>query len=339
MSGREPRASVVIPTWNGCALLRAALLSLRAQTFRDFEVVVVDNGSSDGTEAMLRAEFPEVRVVPFPENRGFAVAVNAGVAAARGRYLMLLNNDAEAEPRWLEALVAVLDARPEVGSVASKMLTARDPSIVDSAGAAMGLFAYDIGRGERDGPRFGVAREILCPCAGAGAYRRELFAAVGTFDEAFFAWFEDVELGIRAQLAGFRCWYEPAARVRHHAHASAGRLSIPKTVYTVRNALLLFLQTMPLRRLLPCAPLLCVWPFLDPIFSGRPLRATARGWLAFWRLLPHALRARRRNDAARRVPVSRLTALLESPAPDFGRALRLLAARLRGAGASPAGAA
>ncbi|HVO35565.1 MAG TPA: glycosyltransferase family 2 protein [Gemmatimonadales bacterium] len=333
MSDGAPRVSVIVPTWNGCDLLRAALRSLRAQSYRDFETVVVDNGSSDGTDAMLRSEFPEVRLVAFPENRGFAVAVNAGLRAARGRYLMLLNNDAEAEPAWLEKLVAVLDERAEVGSVASKMLSAREEGVVDSAGAAMGLFAYDIGRGERDGPRFGVAREILCPCGGAAAYRREVFDAVGCFDEAFFAWFEDVELGIRAQLAGFRCWYAPEARVRHHAHASAGQLSIPKTVFTVRNALLLFVQTMPLRRLLPCAPLLFVWPFLDPIFSGRPLRATARGWLAFWRLFPHALRARRRNYAGRRVAVSRLTALLESPAPDFGRAVRLLAARLRGASA------
>jgi GT2 family glycosyltransferase len=325
-----PKASVIIPTWNGRDLLRAALRSLRAQTWTDFETVVVDNGSRDGTVAMLRDEFPDVAVVEFPENRGFAVAVNAGVRAARGRYLVLLNNDAEAEPGWLAALAGVLDARPEIGSVACKMLAARDPAIVDSAGAAMGLFAYDIGRGERDGSGFAVAREILCPCAGAAAYRRELFDAVGTFDEAFFAWFEDVELGIRAQLAGFPCWYEPGARVRHHAHASAGQLSIPKTVFTVRNALLLFVQTMPLRRLVPCAPLLLVWPFLDPIFSGRPLRATARGWLAFWPLLPHALRARRRTYAARRVPVSRLTSLLESPVPDFFRALRLLVARLRG---------
>jgi GT2 family glycosyltransferase len=331
-----PRASIVIPTWNGAGLLRSALRSLRAQTLRDFETIVVDNGSNDGTAALLREEFPEVVVVAFPENRGFAVAINAGLRVARGAYVMLLNNDAEAEPRWLEALVAVLDARPEAGSVASKMLTARDPGIVDSAGAAMGLFAYDIGRGERDGPAFDVAREILCPCGGAAAYRRELFDAVGVFDETFFAWFEDVDLGIRAQLAGFRCWYEPAARVRHHAHASAGQLNTPKTVFTIRNALLLFVQTMPLRRLLPCAPLLFVWPFLDPIFSGRPLSATARGWLTFWPLLPHALHARRRAYAARRVPVARLTALLESPMPDFGRALRLLFARLRGA---PPGAA
>ncbi len=330
MSG-GPRVSVVIPTWNGRDLLRAALASLRAQTWRDFETVVVDNGSSDGTDVMLRAEFPEVRVVSFPENRGFAVAVNAGVGAARGRYLMLLNNDAEAEPAWLEAMVRVLDARAEIGSVACKMLTARDPLVVDSAGAAMGLFAHDIGRGERDGPKFGVGREILCACAGAAAYRRELFDEVGVFDEAFFAWFEDVELGIRAQLAGFRCWFEPTARVRHHAHASAGKLNTPKAVFSVRNSLLLFLQTMPLRRLVPCAPMLVVWPFLDPIFSGRPLRATARGWLAFWPLLPHALRARWRTFARRRVPVSRVTALLESPVPDFLRALRMLAARVRGA--------
>ena len=331
MTNRAPRASVVIPTWNGRELLRATLASLRAQTFRDFETVVVDNGSTDGTAEMLRVEFPDTVVVAFPVNRGFAVAVNAGVKAARGRYVALLNNDAEAEPGWLAALAAALDARPDVGSVASLMVTVRDPGLVDSAGAAMGLFAYDIGRGERDGPAFGTGRELLCACAGAAAYRRELFEAVGDFDEAFFAWFEDVELGIRAQLAGFRCWYEPSARVRHHAHASAAQLNVPKTVFMVRNALLLFFQTMPLRRLVPWGPVMLVWPFLDPIFSGRPLKATVRGWLRFWPLLPHVVQARRRNYALRRVPVARLTALLEDARPDFGRALRLLLARLRGA--------
>ena len=326
-----PRASVVIPTWNGCALLRAAMASLGAQTFRDFEAVVVDNGSTDGTADMLRSEFPDAVVVSFPENRGFAVAVNAGVRAARGRYVALLNNDAEAEPDWLSALVAALDARPDVGSVASKMLTVRDPGVVDSVGAAMGLFAYDIGRGARDGAPFASGRELLCPCAGAAAYRREVFDTVGDFDEAFFAWFEDVELGIRAQLAGFKCWFEPAARVRHHAHATAAQLSVPKTVFMVRNALLLFFQTMPMRRLIPWGPLMLVWPFLDPVFSGRPARATIRGWLQFWPLVPHVVRAHRRNYRLRRVPVSWLTDILDDPRPDFRRALRLLVARLRGA--------
>jgi len=331
VSSAAPRVSVVIPTWNGCAMLRAALASLRAQTFRDFETIVVDNGSSDGTAAMIRSEFPDTVVVAFPANRGFAVAVNAGIHAARGHYVALLNNDAEAEPEWLAALVGVLEARPAVGSVASKMVTFQDPGVLDSTGAAMGLFAYDMGRGRRDGPPFDVGREILCPCAGAAMYRRELFETVGDFDAAFFAWFEDVELGIRAQLAGFGCWFEPSARVRHHAHATAGQLSVPKTVFMVRNALLLFFQTMPLRRLAPWAPLMLAWPFLDPVFSGRPARATVRGWLQFWPLVPHVLWARRRNYAARRVSVSHVVGLLDSPRPDFGRAIRLLFARLRGA--------
>jgi GT2 family glycosyltransferase len=331
MSGTVPRASVVIPTWNGRDLLRAALRSLRRQTLRDVEIVVVDNGSRDGTVEMLGSEYPEVVVVRFAENRGFAVAVNAGVRASRGRCVALLNNDAEAEPGWLEALVGVLDARPEIGSVASRMVSASHPEILDSAGGAMGLFAFDIGRGHPDGPPFDRGREILCACGGAAAYRREVFEAIGEFDEAFFAWFEDVEFGIRAQLAGFRCWYEPAARVRHHAHATAGQLSTPKIVFMVRNALLLFFQTMPLRRLLPWGPLVLAWPFLDPVVSGRPARATIRGWLEFWPLLPHVLRARRRNYAARRVPVARVAERLESPRPDLGRALRLLMARLRGA--------
>ena len=326
--GRVPRASVVIPTWNGAALLRSALLSLRRQTYRDFEVVVVDNGSRDHTRAMLADEFPEVACVPLPRNCGFAAAVNRGIEAAKGEYIALLNNDAEAEPGWLGALVSALDGRPAVGAVASKMLDARRPAIIDAAGDTMSLFAWNAGHGEQDGPPFAVGREILSACAGAAAYRRTLFDTVGTFDESYFSWFEDVDLGLRAQLAGFRCWYEPAAIVRHHGSATLGRMSDTKTFFTVRNTLKLFFTTMPLRRVLMWGPAMLAWPWLDPILTGRPLRVTVRAWLAFWPLLPGTLRARRRAYAVTADGAAPLLALLESPWCDVRRALVALRARL-----------
>jgi GT2 family glycosyltransferase len=319
--------SIVIPSWNQGALLAAALRSLRTQTFSDFETLVVDNASTDGTAAMLAADFPEVRILPMSENRGFAIATNAGLQAARGEILVCLNNDVECEPGWLSALVACLDRMPEVGSVASKMMDAKRPGIIDAAGDAMSLVAWNVGHGEPDRPEFNVGRELLSACAGAAAYRRTLFERVGWFDESYFAWFEDVDLGIRAQLAGFRCWYEPAAVVRHWGSATAATMSERKVYLTVRNGLMLFFKTMPLRRVLLWGPLVLAWPWADPLMTGRPLRVTARAWFAFWPMLPHVLRERRRVYAARRVPVSQVTRLLESPLDDVGRAFAAIGRR------------
>lgn len=314
-----PRASIVIPTWNQAGLLAAALRSLRRQTFSDFETIVVDNASTDGTAAMLGRDFPEVRLLVQATNLGFAGATNIGLRAAGGSILVCLNNDVECEPGWLGALVGALDRRPGFGSVASKMLDAARPGIIDSAGDAMGLAAWNVGRGRPDGPEFNEAREILSACAGAAAYRREVFERVGWFDERYFAWFEDVDLGIRAQLAGFRCWYEPAAVVRHHGSATAATMSDYKVFLSVRNGMVLFFKTMPLRRIIPWGPLVLLWPWLDPLVFGRPLRLTSRAWLAFWPMVPGVLRARREVYRVRSVPVSRVTRLLASPWDDVRR--------------------
>jgi GT2 family glycosyltransferase len=209
---------------------------------------------------------------------------------------------------------------PEVGSVASKMMDAKRPGIIDAAGDAMSLVAWNVGHGEPDRPEFNVGRELLSACAGAAAYRRTLFERVGWFDESYFAWFEDVDLGIRAQLAGFRCWYEPAAVVRHWGSATAATMSERKVYLTVRNGLMLFFKTMPLRRVLLWGPLVLAWPWINPLMTGRPIAPTLRAWFAFWPLLPGALRDRRALYASRRIPVSRLTALMESPLNDIGRA-------------------
>jgi len=322
-----PRASVIIPTWDGAAMLRLALASLAAQTFTDFETIVVDNGSRDGTAGLLEREFPGVVVVRFPENRGFAPAVNAGLRAARGEMLVLMNNDVEAEPGWLAALAGALERRPDAGFVASKMLSARDPTRVDSAWDAMGLAPFNVGHGERDGPRFGAGRYVLSACAGAAAYRREFFERVGYFDEDFFAWFEDVEIGVRGQLAGFRCWYEPTAVVRHLGSATAARMPDRKIFLLIRNNLILFFQTMPLRRVVPWGPVILLWPWLDPIFYGRPLRLTARGWFAFWGTVPRILRNRRRIYRGP-ADVRALLAALENPWDDMRRAWRALPRRV-----------
>ena len=324
------RVSIVIPNWNQSALLAATLRTLRAQTWQDFEVIVVDNGSADDSRYMVARDFPETRLIALPENVGFARATNIGLKASKAELLVCLNNDVECEPAWLAALVRAIDARPEAGSVASLMLDAKRPGIIDAAGDAMSLVAWNVGHGEADGPRFREPREILSACAGAAIYRRGVFEAIGWFDENFFAWFEDVDLGIRAQLAGFRCWYEPAAVVRHWGSATAQAMSDRKVFLTVRNGLMLFFKTMPAGRVLLWGPLVLAWPWADWFMTGRPFLVTVRGWFAFWGQLPRVIAGRRAVYAARRVPTSRLTSLLENPMNDVRRACAAIGRRLRG---------
>lgn len=295
-----PRVSVVIPTWNGADLLAHALRSLAAQTFRDFEVIVVDNGSTDGTMELLSREHPDVRVVRFDENRGFAAAVNAGIRASRGEIVVLMNNDTEADPRWLEALVAALDHHPEVASCASKILDFHDRTLVDSAGDRIGIFASQIGHGEPDGPRFAEPRYVLTACGGAAAYRRALFDDVGWFDERFFAYFEDVDFGIRVRFAGHRCLYVPDAVIYHRGSVTARRVSSRTFYLRMRNACFLFFQYMPARRLL-WAPLVLAWPFACALIEGAPLRAALRALVDFVRDLPAVLRRRREVRRTRRI--------------------------------------
>lgn len=221
--------AVVIPSWNGEALLPACLESLRRQSLPPAEVLVVDNGSNDASLALLDRSFPEVRAISLATNRGFAAAVNAGIRATSTEYVALLNNDAEAEPGWLAALVAAAE-RERAGMVASKILDADDPNRIEGIGLEVDGDGNprQIGRGEPDGPPFAAARNVFGPIGAAALYRRDLFEDVGVFDEDFFAYLEDVDLAWRARRAGWCCIYEPDAVVRHR-RASTGR-RIPRRV-------------------------------------------------------------------------------------------------------------
>lgn len=315
-----PRVTVIVPTWNGAELLAGALASLRRQSYGPFEIVVVDNGSTDGTIERLSPLYPEIRWIALPENRGFAAAINAGIRATRGELVALLNNDAEADPRWLEALVSALDAHPEAGSCASKMLDFHDPERVDGAGDRMALQAAPIGRGERDGPAYSVPRHVFSASGGAALYRRALFDEVGLFDERYFAYLEDVDLGFRAQLAGYRCLYVPDAVVHHRGGATVRRVPESHLFWLVRNTLFLFFQNMPRAMLLRHGPFMLAWPWVHVLKEGqgiplgRRLRTALRGWLAFWVDLPAVCRRRRRAYARRRISDGELRARLSPPA-------------------------
>jgi GT2 family glycosyltransferase/SAM-dependent methyltransferase len=247
----SPLVSVIVVNWDRRELLRLCLLSLRAQTMRDFEVIVVDNGSRDGSVAMLREEFPEAAVIVNPRNLGFCAANNQGIARARGRYIALLNNDAEAGPRWLEALLEAIRAAPDVGMCASKILLHARPDIIDKVGHLIYPDGQNRGRGcgEIDRGQYDGLEEVLFPDGCAAFYDRRVFETVGAFDEDFFAYGDDAELGLRIRLAGWRCLYVPSAVAYHHHSSTLGRFSEERIVLVERNRIWLAVKLFPWRLL------------------------------------------------------------------------------------------
>jgi GT2 family glycosyltransferase len=244
----DPRVSIVIPTSNGRDMLTRCLEALGRQRFTEFETIVVDNGSTDGTCAMLRADHPDVRVVEMKRNAGFPKAVNAGIHAGRGEFLGILNNDAEPAPGWLATLVARADAEPGEDSWASVLLSAGDESIVESAGVSIRRDGTSVrlwsGKPASSLPAGPV--EVLGACGGAALYRRSLLEDIGLFDGSFFLYGEDVDISLRARFAGHRCALVPGARAVHRHMGTARRLRGLVAYYQHRNNVLFLVKNMPL---------------------------------------------------------------------------------------------
>jgi GT2 family glycosyltransferase len=317
-----PRVSVVIPTWNGRHLLETCLPSLEHQYFTDFEIIVVDNGSTDDTPAWLASEHPSVRLVRLADNQGFASAVNAGIRVARGEIIALLNNDTEADGRWLQALTDALDTHPEIGFCASRMLDYYDRGRVDSAGDKVGLVPSQIGHAERDGPVFDHKRRVLSASAGAAAYRHQVFDRIGLFDERFVSYFEDVDLGLRAQYAGFSCLYVPDAIVYHMVSTTASRISDTKTLFVLRNGLFVFFQYMPTRILVRWTALMLIWPFMHVASERKSWRIAINALVGLLRDLPAVRRRRREVRESRMIDDYALSNLLARPLDDIRRRVR-----------------
>jgi GT2 family glycosyltransferase len=246
---------VVVVNWNRRELLRSCLQSLTRQTAPPLEIVVVDNGSTDGSLELLDREIalvgtaPTIRVIRNTENLGFCRANNQGIAIAKGEFIALLNNDAEAEAAWLEKLQSAFEGRPEVGMAASKILVHGDAGRIDKAGHLIFLDGQNRGRGvgQRDEGQFDTMEEALWPDGCAAMYRRAMLDEIGGFDEDFFAYADDAELGLRARIAGWSCLYVPDARVSHHRGATLGLLSSRRVELIERNRILLVAKHFPWR--------------------------------------------------------------------------------------------
>jgi GT2 family glycosyltransferase len=307
-----------VPSLNGAHLLPACLDSLASQSYPNLLVVVADGASTDATAELLAHRYPKVRLVTLRRNRGFAGNVNAGLRAARGEVLCLLNNDAQADREWVSACVDALALHPSVGSVASKVLYTGGHTI-NSAGDLLCRdgAARQRGNGQPDTPEWDAASEVFGASGGAAAYRRALLEEVGLLDEAFFMYLEDVDLAFRAQLRGWSCHYEPAARVVHRGGASGvGKL---ESFYNGRNLIRLLAKDLPtglVRCMLPAILRFQAQRARDALaaWRGSAARATLRGQLVGLAELPFHLRDRRAVQRSRRVSDQAIFALL-SPAP------------------------
>jgi GT2 family glycosyltransferase len=261
----SPLVSVVVVNWNGQDVIAGCLRSLATQNFANFEVIVVDNGSTDGSIALLESSSLPIRLIRNTENKGFCGANNQGIDLARGKFVALLNNDAEADPGWLAALVVAIgraDGQP-CGMVASKILLFDNRKRIDKVGHLIYPDGQNRGRGsgEIDAGQYDELGETLWPDGCAALYSADMLRQIGGFDEDFFAYADDAELGLRGRIAGWRAVYAPKAVVYHRGGTTLGRYSARRLFLIERNRIWLVAKLFPLR----------MWPLTPYYFLRRVL--------------------------------------------------------------------
>jgi GT2 family glycosyltransferase len=312
--------SVIVVNWNGKHLLAECLGSLLEQEQQEVEIILVDNGSTDGSAAFVREAFPSVRIVELPANLGFAGGNNAGIRIARGKYIALLNNDTRTDTAWLSHLVSEAESGPaSVGMWASKILSYDHPDTFDNVGLL--LYPDGLGRGrgrlDKDRGQYDQVQEALFPSGCAALYRKAMLDEIGLLDEEFFAYADDVDLGLRARLAGWGCIYVPTAKVYHKYSASSSAYSPLKAFLVERNRIRVLLKYFPPELILisPLVTLVRLVFHLVGAISGRgasgkfaeqqsvisaPL-ILLRAWWAALLSLPQIVRRRISSRPVRRI--------------------------------------
>lgn len=272
--------SVIIPNYNGVPYLETCLDALKGQTFQGFSVILVDNGSADGSVDLVRNKYSWVKLIDLPENYGFCRAVNEGIRVSETPYVILLNNDTEVFPDFVEQLLKGIKERPAAFSCASKMIQAQDRTKMDDAGDFYSAFGWAFARGKgKDISKYGKPDRIFAACAGAAIYRMEYLNQTGLLDEEHFAYLEDLDLGYRARIAGYENWYLPEAKVYHVGSGTSGsRYNEFKIRYSSRNNVYLIHKNMPLFQWVLNLPLLAVGFGIKTLFFA--MKGYGREYLA-----------------------------------------------------------
>jgi GT2 family glycosyltransferase len=328
---QNPLVSVIVVNWNGMGFVEDCLASLKSQTWENREFILVDNGSEDGSAELLRKwseQTPNSQVIGLNRNSGFCEANNLAFHRARGDWIALLNNDAVAEPNWIEELIRRGDPAHRIGMLGGKILFAEPKGVIDKAGHLIYKDGQNRGRGtmEKDTGQYDNEEEILWPDACAAMYHRKIFEETGGFDESFFAFGDDADLGMRARLLGWNAWYVPQAVVYHRHSATAGTYSPLKIMLVERNRLLLAIKNFPLSLVLS-NPLWSMRRFLWHGYAAAKGQGAAaqfvgsQGWgrlllILCWayasaaRRLPAALRSRWRIQKTKRLTTKEVHDLL-----------------------------
>jgi GT2 family glycosyltransferase len=290
------RVVVVILNWNGEQYLESCLRSVFGQEYQDFTVILVDNGSTDGSLHLVRTRFPQVHIIENRENQGFATANNQAIRASASEFVATLNNDTEVKPGWLGALVQAMDTDSRVGMCASKMMLADRREVVESAGIAVDRTGISWGRqeGNADYPGKVIPYFVFGPCAGAALYRRTMLDEIGLFDQDFFAYLEDVDLAWRAQWADWKCAYVPKAVV-YHIHSATGKEgSSFKNKLLGRNKIWTLCKNYPSPSFLWYAPLILAYDLMAATYAiATGHRGAIRGRIAALFKIPVMLSKRR----------------------------------------------
>lgn len=245
----EKKVTVVIPNYNGLKFMEPCFKALKAQSDRNFELLVVDNGSSDGSVEWLKER--EIPSIFLPENTGFSGAVNVGIKASKTPYVILLNNDTEPEPDYVKEMVRAIERSPKIFSVSPKMIQLYHKELMDDAGDMYSLLGWAYQRGVGQSSKgYTKPCRVFSACAGAAIYRREVFEKIGGFDEAHFAYLEDIDVGYRAKIFGYENVYWPAAVVYHVGSGTSGsKYNSFKVKLAARNNVYLNYKNMPVIQL------------------------------------------------------------------------------------------
>ena len=313
----DTKVTIIIPNWNGASWLMRCLKALENQSFKQYSITVVDNASSDDSVKWLKTSKPHVQTIQLDQNYGFAYAVNTGIKAAKTPFIVLLNNDTEPEENWLYELIHALEnASSDVLSASSCMLSLDNHEVIDDAGDFINWAGDARKRGHgRLASEYQEKCLVMSACAGAACYKREFFEKVGLFDENFVTYLEDVDIGLRAQLQGYKCVYVPTARILHKGHGS----SIARPLYVefiTANRLSIFFKSIPARLLLLYSMRL-IRGQANFFIAYNNWEASFRGYKRFFLLLPKLIRSRRKNVAKIAISHDEIEKLLTWPS-DIG---------------------
>jgi GT2 family glycosyltransferase len=303
----QPLVSVIVLNWNGKDHIDECLDTLFKQTYKNYEVIVVDNGSTDGSNDTIKNKFKKAKLIQNKKNAGFCKANNQGIRISKGKYIITLNNDTKIDKDWLKELVEVAETHPEAGMLSCKMLFYDKPDHINSRGLKLyyDAKAVDEGFNVPDSENEEI-KEVFGPCGGAAFFTRELINDINQnnefYDEDFFIYSDDLDVSFRARLRGWKCLYVPKARIYHKFQGTTGKISNFGLYYGIKNKMFFIIKNYPLTSLLKYSPIILGRQLVSFIYYLVKLNPAAfKSRLAILYKLPKMLRKRYRIQKTKKV--------------------------------------